>query len=56
MPRVPKTFDAKFDGIQILNAIRRAASTAYRERIPVATQDNIAEDGNAMMQDEAAQN
>lgn len=56
MPRVPKTFDAKYDGIQILNAIRNAASTTYRERIPVATQDNIAEVGNAMMQFEATQN
>lgn len=56
MPRVPKTFDAKFDGIQILNAIRHAASTTYQERIPVATQDNIAEVGNAMMQYEATQN
>ena len=56
MPRVPKTFDAKFDGIQILNAIRNAASTTYQERIPVATRDNIKDVGNAMMQYEATQN
>ena len=56
MPRVPKTFDAKFDGIQVLNAIRNAASTTYQERIPVATQNNITAIGNAMMQYEATQN
>lgn len=56
MPRVPKTFDAKFDGIQVLNAIRNAASTTYQERIPVATQNNITAVGNAMMQYEATQN
>ena len=30
MPRVPKTFDAKYDGIQILNAIRNADRKSTR--------------------------
>lgn len=56
MPRVPKPATLKYDGVNILNAIRNGASATYRDRIPIATQDNIREVGEAIMQYEANQN
>lgn len=43
-------------GIDILNAIRASATTAYQERVPVATQDNINEVGNPIINYTATQN
>ena len=42
--------------IDILNAIRNDASSEYKSRIPVATQQNIADVGNAMKNYSAGQN
>lgn len=56
MPVKPNSATLKHNGVDILNAIRNSASDTYRQRIPVATQDNIREIGNAMMQYQATQN
>lgn len=56
MPTIPKSKNLCASSVQILNAIRANASSTYQERIPVATQENIREIGNAMMQFQATQN
>lgn len=60
MPVKPKYSAAQYSaipkGINILNVIRSEASQAYQERVPVATQDNIAEVGNPILNFEAVQN
>ena len=56
MPTRPQINTLKGNGIDILNAIRANASSTYQERIPVATQDNIREIGNAMLQFQATAN
>lgn len=56
MPSVPTSQALNASSIDILNAIRANASSTYQERIPKATQDNIKDIGNAMMQYEATQN
>lgn len=56
MPVKPNAATLTHNGVDILNAIRNSASDTYRQRIPVATQDNIREIGNAMMQYQATQN
>lgn len=56
MPVKPNAATLNANGINILNAIRNSASDTYRNRIPVATQDNIREIGNAMMTYQATQN
>ena len=49
MPTKPKIQTMAANGVDILNAIRANASSTYQERIPVATQENITEIGNAML-------
>lgn len=44
------------NGMQLLNVIRSDASQAYRDRVPEATQDNIAEIGNPILNYEATRN
>ena len=44
------------DVITILNTIRANSSTMYQERIPVATQENLPEVGNALVSYEPAMN
>lgn len=56
MPVKPNSANLTHNGIDILNAIRNSASDTYRQRIPVATQDNIREIGNAMLQYQSTQN
>lgn len=56
MPRIPSTAKLTANSVDILNAVRNSASSTYQERIPVATQDNIREIGNAMMSYQATQN
>lgn len=56
MPRIPNTAKLTANSVDILNAVRNSASSTYQERIPVATQDNIREIGNAMMSYQATQN
>ena len=56
MPTKPQINTLKATGIDILNAIRANASATYQERIPVATQDNIREIGNAMLEYQATAN
>lgn len=56
MPTKPIISSFKASGIDVLNAIRANASSTYQERIPVATQENIRQIGNAMMTYEATQN
>ena len=56
MPVKPNAATLTHNGVDILNAIRNSASATYQERIPVATQDNIREIGNAMMSYQATQN
>lgn len=56
MPRIPEIKTLTSNGVDILNAIRNSASSTYQERIPEATQDNIRQIGNAMMQYESTQN
>ena len=56
MPTIPKSKSLSASSVQILNAIRANASSTYQERIPVATQENIREIGNAMLQFQATQN
>ena len=49
MPTKPKIQTMSANGVDILNVIRANASSTYQERIPVATQENITEIGNAML-------
>lgn len=56
MPTKPAIQTLNANCIDILNTIRANASSTYQERIPVATQNNIREIGNAMMTYEATQN
>lgn len=56
MPTKPTIQTLNANCVEILNAIRANASSTYQERIPVATQNNIREIGNAMMTYEATQN
>lgn len=56
MPNKPAIQTLNANCIDILNTIRANASSTYQERIPVATQNNIREIGNAMMTYEATQN
>ena len=56
MPVKPSTKSLNANSVQILNCIRDSASATYQERIPVATQNNIREIGNAMMQFQSTQN
>lgn len=56
MPTIPKSTTLNANSVQILNTIRSSASSTYQERIPVATQENIREVGNAMMTYESTQN
>ena len=56
MPRIPNTAKLTANSVDILNAVRNSASSTYQERIPVATQENIREIGNAMMSYQATQN
>ena len=56
MPVKPSTKSLNANSVQILNCIRDSASTTYQERIPVATQNNIRDIGNAMMQFQSTQN
>lgn len=44
------------NGMQLLNVIRSDASQAYKDRVPEATQDNIAEIGNPILNYEATRN
>lgn len=60
MPVKPKYAAAQYSavpkGIELLNVIRSEASQAYQDRVPVATQNNIAEVGNPILNFQAAQN
>lgn len=56
MPTKPVVSKLNASGVDILNAIRANASSTYQDRIPVATQANIREIGNAMLEFEATQN
>lgn len=44
------------NGMRLLNVIRSDASQAYKDRVPEATQDNIAEIGNPILNYEATRN
>ena len=60
MPVKPKYAAAQYSavpkGIKLLNVIRSEASQAYQDRVPVATQNNIAEVGNPILNFQAVQN
>lgn len=56
MPTKPKIVNLNPDVSKMLNAIRTNASQTYQDRIPVATQENIREVGNAILQFYATQN
>lgn len=56
MPTIPKTAKLTASSIDIINTIRANADSTYQSRIPVATQENIRQVGNAIMQFEATQN
>lgn len=56
MPRVPKPQTLTHDGVDILNAIRNSASATYRDRVPIATQENIREVGESIMNYQPNQN
>ena len=60
MPVKPNEAAAKYStvpkGMTILNVIRSEASQAYQDRVPVATQENIAEVGNPILKFEAHAN
>lgn len=56
MPSIPKIQKMTANSVEILNAIRAQADAEYQNRIPIATQENLREVGNAMMQYRPAQN
>lgn len=49
-------YSAVPNGMLLLNVIRSDASQAYKDRVPEATQDNIAEIGNPILNYEATRN
>lgn len=49
MPKYPTTSTLTGNTIDILNAIRNGSSLTYQERVPVATQTNIKEVGDAIL-------
>lgn len=51
-----KGMDPNVGSAQILNVIRANASSQYQDRIPLATRNNIAEVGNAIVNYEATKN
>ena len=51
-----KTYSAYPNSIDILNVIQATASQQYQDRVPVATQDNIAEVGNPILEFEGIAN
>lgn len=51
-----KQYSSVPNGVQLLNVIRSDASQAYKDRVPEATQDNIAEIGNPILNYEATRN
>lgn len=56
MPTIPKTQKLNATSIQILNAIRNENSQSYRDRVPIATQENIRDVGKAINHYKATQN
>lgn len=56
MPTIPKVQKMTANSVEILNAIRAQADAEYQNRIPIATQENLRDVGNAMMQYRPAQN
>ena len=56
MPTIPKIQKMTANSVEILNAIRAQADAEYQNRIPIATQENLRDVGNAMMQYRPAQN
>lgn len=56
MPTKPATSKLAANSIDIVNTIRANADFTYQNRVPLATQDNIRQVGNAIMQYEATQN
>lgn len=56
MPTKPDIRPLNKGTLSILNAIRSNASLEYQDRIPLATQNNIRDVGNAMMSFTATQN
>ena len=60
MPVKPQYAAAKYSempkGQAILNVIRANASSAYQERVPEATQENITEIGNPILKYQAVAN
>lgn len=49
MPTIPANVTLNSNVAALLNTIRAHASLTYQERVPVATQDNIKETGEAIM-------
>lgn len=56
MPTIPKIQKMTANSVEILNAIRAQADAEYQNRIPIATQENLRDVGNAIMQYRPAQN
>lgn len=56
MPTIPKPQKMTATSVEILNAIRAQMDAEYQNRIPFATQENLRDVGNAMMQYKPAQN
>lgn len=56
MPTKPSVKSLSANSIDILNVIRANASSTYQERIPVATQTNLKEIGQAMLTFQATAN
>lgn len=58
MPTKPQiqTLKSSVDSVAIVNTIRANASYTYQERIPVATQENLKEVGQAILSYQATQN
>lgn len=56
MPSIPKTKALNANSVDILNAIRAQQDAEYQNRIPVATQQNLRDVGQAMMSYKPAQN
>lgn len=56
MPTIPKQQTLTAETPDILNAIRASASSTYQERVPLATRENIAKVGEAVMYYESTQN
>lgn len=56
MPSIPKHASMPEVGAMLMNTIRANAPSTYQERVPEATQENIREVGNAILQYQATQN